>query len=52
MTMFYFIDKNDGMGVSFILYFINYKMVLVVFNLYLRKESFEWTEKGKCCGWA
>jgi hypothetical protein len=38
MTLFYFIDKNDGMGVRCILYFINYKMVIVVLNLYLREK--------------
>ena len=36
--MFYFIDKNDGLGVRSILYFINYKMVIVVLNLYLREK--------------
>ena len=32
------IDKNDGLGVRSILYFINYKMVIVVLNLYLREK--------------
>ena len=52
--MFYFIDKNDGLGVRSILYFINYKMVIVVLNLYLREKFcfFIRTERGKCCGWA
>ena len=36
--MFYFIDKNDGLGVRSILYFINYKMVIVVLYLYLRER--------------
>jgi hypothetical protein len=36
MTVFYFIDKNDGLGVRSILYFIGYNMVIVVLNLYLR----------------
>jgi hypothetical protein len=30
--VFYFIDKNDGLGVRSFLYFINYKMVIVVLN--------------------
>jgi hypothetical protein len=34
--MFYFIDKNDGLGVRSILCFINYKMLVVVLNLHLR----------------
>ena len=37
--MFYLIDKNDGLSVKSILYFINYKMVIVVLNLYLREKS-------------
>ena len=38
MAMFYFIDKNDGLGVRSILYFMNYKMVIAVLNLYLREN--------------
>jgi hypothetical protein len=52
MTVFYLIDKNDGLGVRSTLYFINYKMVIVVLNfISVIKESFKWTERGKCCGW-
>jgi hypothetical protein len=36
--MFYFNNINDGLGVRFILYFINYKMVIVVLYLYLRER--------------
>ena len=38
--MFYFIDKNDGLGVWSILYFINYNMVIVVLNLYFERKVF------------
>ena len=38
MTSFYLNDKNDGLGVRFILYLINYKMVIVVLYLYLRER--------------
>ena len=46
--------KNDRLGVRSILYFINYKMVIVVLYLYLREKFcfFIRTERGKCCGWA
>ena len=33
--MFYLNDINDGLGVRSILYFINYKMLIVVLYLYL-----------------
>ena len=36
--MFYFNDINDGLGVRSILYFIEYKMVIVVLYLYLRER--------------
>jgi hypothetical protein len=36
--MFYFNDKNDGLGVRSTLYLINYRMVIVVLNLYLREK--------------
>jgi hypothetical protein len=38
--VFYFIDKNVGFDVRSILYFINYKMVIVVLNLYFERKSF------------
>ena len=38
--MSYFIDKNDGQGVMSIFYFINYKLVIVVLNVYLREGIF------------
>ena len=50
--MFYFIDKNVGFDVRSILYFINYKMVIVVLNLYLRGKSLLIGQKGgnvDCC---
>jgi hypothetical protein len=34
--VFYLIDKSNGVGIRSILYSINYKMVIVVLNLYLR----------------
>jgi hypothetical protein len=45
MTKFYLNNINDGLGVSSILYFINYKMVVVVFYLYMR-ESLLLEQKG------
>jgi hypothetical protein len=53
MTMFYFNDKNDGLGIRSILYLINYKMVIVVLNLFLREKFcfFIRPERRKCCGW-
>ena len=36
--MFYLNDINEGLGVRSILYFINYKMVIVVLCLYLRER--------------
>jgi hypothetical protein len=33
-----------------LLYFIDYKIVIVVFNYILDKIDFIWTETGKCCG--
>jgi hypothetical protein len=52
--MFYLNDITDGLGIRTILYFINYKMVIVVLYLYLREKFcfFIRTERGKCCGWA
>jgi hypothetical protein len=38
--VFYFIDKSDSLHVRSILYFTNYKMVVVVLNLYLRENVF------------
>jgi hypothetical protein len=35
----YLIDKNGGLGFRRILYFKNYKMVIVVFILHLRGKS-------------
>jgi hypothetical protein len=36
--MFYLSDINDGLGIRSILYFINYKVVIVVLYLYLREK--------------
>ena len=36
MTTFHLHDLNNGLGVRSILYFINYKMITVVYYLYLR----------------
>jgi hypothetical protein len=36
----YLIDKNDGLSVRCILYFINYRMVIVILSLYLREKVF------------
>jgi hypothetical protein len=50
--VFYLIDKNDGLGVRCILYFINYTLVIVVFNLHLRGKSLLTVQKGRnvdCC---
>ena len=30
--------KNDGLGVRCILYFINYRMVIIILSLYLREK--------------
>jgi hypothetical protein len=38
LSSIYFIDKNDGLGIRPILYLINYKMIIVVLNLYLREK--------------
>jgi hypothetical protein len=40
MTILYFIDKSNGLSVSSILYLMNYKVVIVVLNLYLREKIF------------
>lgn len=48
--MFYLIDENAGLGVRYILYLINYKMLIVVLNVYLKKkkkEPFNWTKSGE-----
>jgi hypothetical protein len=39
--MFYFIEINDGLRVRSIFYFINYKMVIVMLNLYFERKVFE-----------
>ena len=44
--MFYLIDKIDGLGVKCILYYINCRMIIVVFNLYLREKSLLIGQKG------
>jgi hypothetical protein len=44
--VFYFINKKDGLGVRAILFLINYKMVIVVLNLYLREVFFLFKQKG------
>jgi hypothetical protein len=36
--MFYLNDINDGLGIRSILYFIDYKMVIVALCLYLRER--------------
>jgi hypothetical protein len=40
MTVFYQIDKNDGLGVRNIWYLINYKMVIVAPFMFERKGFF------------
>ena len=40
------IDKIDRLCVKCILYFINYRMVIVVLNLYLREKSLLIGQKG------
>lgn len=45
--MFYLIDKIDGLGVKCILYYINCRMIIVVFNLYLREKSLLIGQKGE-----
>lgn len=46
--MFYLIDENAGLGVRYILYLINYKMLIVVLNVYLKKKDpFNWTKSGE-----
>lgn len=46
--MFYLIDENAGLGVRYILYLINYKMLIVVLNVYLKKkEPFNWKKSGE-----
>jgi hypothetical protein len=44
--VFSFIDKNDGLDVRSFSYFVNYKMVIVVLNLYLREKFFLFDQKG------
>ena len=44
--VFYLIVKDDGLDVRCILYFITYKMVIIVFNLYLREKSLLIGQKG------
>ena len=46
MKLFYRNDKTDGLRVRPILYLINYKMVIVVLNLYLREVFFLFKQKG------
>ena len=36
MTTFHLHDLNNGLGVRSVLYFTNYKMITVVYYLYLR----------------
>jgi hypothetical protein len=48
--VFYFIDKNGELGIRSILYFINYKMFIVVLNLYLRRKSLLSECKGGSVG--
>lgn len=51
--MFYLIDENAGLGVRYILYLINYKMLIVVLNVYLKKKKKSLLigqKVGKCCG--
>jgi len=40
-------DRIDGTSVECILYFINWRMVIVLLNIYLReKKPFNWTKGG------
>ena len=50
--MFHLNDKVDGLGVRSILYFINYKMVIVVLYIERKVLFFIRTERGKYGGWA
>lgn len=43
--------KNDRLGVRSILYFINYKMVIVVLCIERKALFFIRTEREKCCRW-
>ena len=46
--MCYLNDINDGLGVRSVLYFIDYKMVIVVLYLYLRERfCFLLEQKGE-----
>lgn len=47
--MYYLIDKNNTLGARYILYFVNYKMVIVVLSLHLKENiCFNLTERVKC----
>ena len=44
--MLYLIHKIDGLADEYVLYFINWRIVVVVLNLYLRKKILLMGQKG------